>query len=98
MSWADLPQLLRMLAAMAFVLALMGGLTIALKRLGLTGEPSVPTDKKRLKLIESIALDTRRRAVLLQRDDKQHLVILGPNSETVVETDIKVPKSSNDKK
>ncbi len=88
MSWADLPQLLRLVAALAFVLALMGGLALALKRLGLTGSPLVPADKRRLKLVESIALDSRRRAVILQRDDKQHLVILGPNSETVVETDI----------
>ncbi len=88
MSWTDLPQILRLVVAMAFVLALMGGLALALKRLGLTGSVAVPANKRRLKLIESIALDSRRRAVLLQRDDKQHLVILGPNGETVVETDI----------
>ncbi|MCK5285241.1 MAG: FliO/MopB family protein [Alphaproteobacteria bacterium] len=101
MSMADLPQFLRLLAAMAFVLALMGGLAITLKRLGLTGCPNVPTQKKRLKLIESITLDSRRRAILLQRDDKQHLVILGANSETVIETDItdiKALKNDNNKK
>jgi len=37
-------------------------------------------------------LDARRRAVLIQRDDKQHLVILGHSSETVVETNIKPVK------
>ena len=97
MSWADLPQILRLLAAMAFVLALMGGLALALKRLGLGGTPVVAPHKKRLKLIESMALDSRRRAVLFQRDNKQHLVILGPNSETVVETDIKLPKDDEKK-
>ena len=96
MSWADLPQILRLIAAMVFVLALMGGLALLLKKLGLSGNPDIPQKKRRLKLIEALPLDSRRRAVLIQRDDKQHLVILGPNSETVVETDIKPPK--DDKK
>ena len=94
MSWADLPQILRLIAAMVFVLALMGGLALVLKKLGLGGHPNIPQKKRRLKLIESLPLDSRRRAVLMQRDDKQHLVILGPNSETVVETDIE-PKEDD---
>ena len=47
------------------------------------------TGKRRLKVVEALPLDARRRLVLLQRDNKQHLVILGPNGETVIETDIK---------
>lgn len=95
---SDFPQLLRLAAAMVFVLSLMGGLALVLKRLGLTGSPSVPANKRRLQIIESLALDSRRRAVIIQRDDKQHLVILGPNSETIVETDIKPIKNNDDKK
>ena len=89
MSIADLPQILRLVFALAFVLALMGGLALLLKRLGLSGTlPSVATDKRRLKIIEALPLDARRRLVLLQRDNSQHLVILGPNGETIVETGI----------
>lgn len=88
MSWADLPQLLKLLAAMLFVLALMGGLALVLKRLNLAGLPQIAPRHRRLKIVEAIPLDARRRLLLIQRDDKQHLVILGPNGETIVETNI----------
>ncbi len=93
---AEIPQLLRLVAALAFVLALMGGLALLLKRLGLSTNITPASDKRRIKVIEALTLDARRKAVILQRDDKQHLVILGPNSETVVETDIKPAKKTND--
>lgn len=97
MSWADIPQLLRLLAAMTFVLALMGGLVLILKKFGLTGMAHVNAKKKRLSMIEVLPLDNRRRAVLIQRDQTQHLVILGPNGETVVETNIEPVKDKDDK-
>lgn len=84
---ADLPQLLNLLLSLAFVLALMGGFAFVLKKLGLAQETKIKGDK-RLKVLESLPLDARRRLVLIARDDKQHLVILGPNSETLIETDI----------
>lgn len=87
MEWNDY---LRFIAAFIFVIALMGGLWLILKKLGLSG-PMVPTSKRRLKVVESLAIDSRRRAVLIQRDDTQHLVILGPTGETVVETKVPVP-------
>lgn len=89
MTWADLPQFLRLIAALAFVVALMGGFALLLKKLGLSGGPAVTPKKKRLKLVEVLPLDSRRRLALIQRDDKQHLVILSANGETVVENDIK---------
>jgi flagellar protein FliO/FliZ len=85
----------RMLAALVFVVALMGGLAILLRRLGLSGPAPVPGRARRLKIVEAAALDGRRRMVLIQRDDVQHLVILGSNSETVIETGI-VPKDNQD--
>jgi flagellar protein FliO/FliZ len=84
-----LGQLIKLIAALLFVLGLMGGLAFVLRRLGLSGAMPVSPQKKRLRLIEALPLDGRRRAVLIERDDVQHLVILGVNSETVVETGIK---------
>jgi flagellar protein FliO/FliZ len=88
MSWTELPQILRLIAALAFVVALMGGLALLLKKLGLSAPVTPAGKRKRLKLVESLPLDARRRLVLIQRDNKQHLVILGANGETVIETDI----------
>ena len=84
----EFPALLKMILALVFVLGLMGLLAFALKKLGLAGPVPVAGKKARLKLIETMALDQRRRLAIIQRDDVQHLVILGPNSETVVETNI----------
>lgn len=80
---------IKFVAALVFVLGLMGGLALLLKRLGLGAASMLPADKRRLKVLEILPLDARRKAVLLSRDGAEHLVILGPTSETVVEANIK---------
>lgn len=80
---------LKFIFALIFVLALMGGLALILKRLGLGAASMLPADKRRLKVLEILSLDARRKAVLLRRDDAEHLVIFGPTGETVIETNIK---------
>ena len=85
----ELPQFLRLIIALVIVLGLMGGLTFLLKKLGLAAQtPVIHGNKKRLRLVESLPLDARRRLVLLECDKTQHLVILSASSETVIETDI----------
>lgn len=84
----DYTDYLKFLAALLFVLGLMGGLALLLKRIGLGAASMLPPDKRRLKVIEILPLDARRKAVLLTRDGAEHLVILGPAGETVVETNI----------
>lgn len=92
----DLPQFMRLIIALAIVLILMGGLSFVLKKLGLAQNTNVKSgDKRRLKIIESLPLDARRRVIILQRDDKQHVVILGANSETVIEKDIPLVDGSD---
>lgn len=96
----DYADYLKFLFALVFVLALMGGLAYIMKRLGWGQHAISPLgskNKKRLKIVEILPIDARRKAILLQRDDTQHLVLLGPSGETVVETNIKAPKESNDK-
>ncbi len=86
----DGPDLIKFAAALIFVLALMGGLAFILKRIGPGAGSSalLSTGKRRLKILETLPLDARRKAVLLQRDNTAHLVILSPSGETVVETNI----------
>ncbi len=89
--FGDAPSLFKMLFALAFVVALMGGLALLLKRLGLSGALPASKGGSRLKLLESLPLDARRRLVLLQRDNIQHLLILGASTEIVIETGIVPP-------
>lgn len=87
---------LKFAAALVFVLALMGGLGLVLKRLNLGNVGLAPASKRRLKIIEILPLDARRKAVLLRRDNKDHLVIFGPSGETLVETNIPVDEIKQD--
>lgn len=92
----DLPQFMRLIIALAIVIALMGGLSFILKKLGLAQNANLKSgDKRRLKIVESLPLDARRRIVILQRDDVQHLVILGANGETLIEKDIPLVDGSD---
>ncbi len=88
----ELPQFLRLIIALAIVISLMGGLALLLKKLGLAEKsPSMRNKKRRLKMVESLPLDARRRLVLLECDDTQHLVILSANGETLIKSEIPIP-------
>lgn len=80
-------ELLKFAAALLFVLGLMGGLALIMRKFG-SNHPFTVPHKRRLKVLEVLTLDPKRKAVLLKRDDKEHLVILGANSELLVESDI----------
>lgn len=88
----ETPEILRFFLALVFVVSLMGGLWLILKRLGINGPLIIqPADKRRLKIIEILPIDARRKAILLRRDNTDHLVILGPSGETVIESGIIPP-------
>ena len=84
-------QLGKFIAALVFVLALMIGLSTVMKRVHAGGKMPLGR-KRRLQIVEILPLDGRRRAVILRRDDREHLVILGANGETVVESGIESPQ------
>ena len=44
---------------------------------------------RRLQIVEIAAIDSRRRVVLLRRDETEHLVLLGSGNDLVIESDIK---------
>lgn len=80
-------EVLRAALALVIVLGLIGLVTLAARRMGLGGAHAAVRfgRERRLSVVETLALDPRRRLVLLRRDETEHLVILGPNGETVVE-------------
>ena len=92
----EVEKLINTFLALVFVLALMGILAIAAKKMGLnnTGRNRAG---KRLKVVETLSLDSKRRAMILQCDEKQHLVILSQNGETVVDNEIPVPDEPKEK-
>jgi len=88
---------LRFALVLIFVLGLIGLLAALARRAGL-GFPAKaisPAGQRRLSIVEVTPLDGRRRLVLIRRDDVEHLLVLSPNSEMVIETGIGAGDTAN---
>ena len=93
----DIQDYLKFFFALIFVLSLMGGLAYVLKRVGYGHGGMVASKHRRLKIIETLPIDAKHKAVLLGCDDKEHLVLLNVNGDTVITTDIeKIDTDKND--
>jgi flagellar protein FliO/FliZ len=79
--------LLKFAFAFVFVISLMLLLSVFLKKMGLPGSAPL-MGKRRLKIVEALPLDHRRRLVLVRRDDREHLLVIGPGGETLIESGI----------
>ncbi|NQW02291.1 MAG: flagellar biosynthetic protein FliO [Rhodospirillales bacterium] len=89
----DYADYFRFLLALVFVLALIGILALLARRAGF-GYPAGLARKgqtQRIQVVETAPVDGRRRLVLIRRDDVEHLLILGQNTETIIETGIRQP-------
>jgi flagellar protein FliO/FliZ len=82
----DFDLYLRFALALILVLGLIALLAWLLRRFGMGVKM---TKGRRLGVIEAQMLGPRHRLMLIRRDDVEHLVIVGPASEAVVESGIK---------
>lgn len=83
-------EIARIVFALAAVLGMIGLFVFAAKRAGFANLQNARG--KRLKLIESLALDQRRRAAIIACDGREHLIILDASSTTLVESGIPAPE------
>lgn len=84
----ELDAYLRFVLALLFVLGLIGLCAWGAKRLGMTPRVSAGGREKRLAIVEVAAVDAKRRLVLVRRDDREHLILLGASQDVVVEAGI----------
>jgi flagellar protein FliO/FliZ len=84
----DVAHYLRFVASLVFVIGLILAGVWAVRRFGLGGAMLRPPARRRLAVVEMLPLDAKHRLVLVRRDDREHLLLLGTSSETVVERDI----------
>jgi flagellar protein FliO/FliZ len=84
------------LCAFVFVIALMLFLSWALKKAG--GVTAALKSDKRLKIVEALPIDHKHRLVLVRRDNREHLLVLGPESETVIESGIVAAENDDEQK
>lgn len=86
---------LRFVLALVFVLALIGLLAWVARRYGFGGRSNGRAGRaRRLDIVETRTVDGKRRLILLRRDDVEHLVLTGPNSEILIEKGITGPTSN----
>lgn len=79
----------RFLIALIFVLALIGLIAWIARRFGVGRVAVRPRGAaRRIEVIETAAIDAKRRLVLLRRDRTEHLVLLGASSELLIESGI----------
>ncbi|KIL97300.1 hypothetical protein CCC_00361 [Paramagnetospirillum magnetotacticum MS-1] len=84
----DSAQYLRFILSLVAVLGLIFGVMWVVRRrlpgmmAGKAGAPG-----RRLGIVESLTLDVKHRLVLVRRDDREHLLVLGGAEPVVVEAD-----------
>lgn len=85
----DAPDYLRFVAALVFVLGLILALAWIARRSGLAPLSSrARPEEKRLDIVEVRSIDARRQLVIIRRDSVEHLLLLGPSGDVLIEGNI----------
>jgi hypothetical protein len=85
----ELPTSVNFVIAFVVVLALIGAATWLVRRFGGTRlEAGARNRQPRLAVIDSAAVDGRRKLVIIRRDHVEHLLMIGGPTDVVVETNI----------
>ena len=93
----DFLLLLRTLGGLLAVLGILAGALWVVRRYGLTlPGMQAPGTERRLAIVERLALDQRRSLALVSLDGREHLLLLGPEGNLVVERSAQTPAHTDD--
>lgn len=85
-------SLARFAFAFLLVISLIGLMGVVLRRYAAgRGWQADAKAERRVRIIETLPLSAQQRIILLQRDDKAHLLLVSPQSSLVIEQDIPLP-------
>lgn len=87
----DFLDVLKFIAALALVLSLIGGCAWAANRLNLLSGIGRRSGTPRLSVRESLILDAKHRLMIVASDDREHVLLLGPSGDLVVESGPALP-------
>ena len=87
---ADMPLAVRFFLAFLIVLGLIGATAWAVRRFGADrlGGAGTRARQPRLAVVDYASVDSRRRLILVRRDNIEHLVLIGGPTDVVVEANI----------
>lgn len=83
----DAIDIARYFGALSLVLALIGLAWVAARKYGLPGLAN-PNATRRLSVVETLMIGPRHRLYLVRRDTIEHLVLIGPQGTTSIESGI----------
>jgi flagellar protein FliO/FliZ len=85
----------KLIIAFAVVLGLLGGLAAILKYINAKGLTfgGRKGRERRMKIVENLAIDSKRRCVILRCDKREHLLLLSSEGDIVVETNLPPAKN-----
>ena len=82
----DLDQYIKFIMALLFVVALIVAVAWLMRRIGLGGVATGAIRHRRLSVVEVMAIDAKRRLVLVRSDQREHLILLSATGDLVVES------------
>jgi len=84
----ELSEYFRFLLALVFVIGLIAVLAVIARRIGFGAPTSIikRRGERRLEIIEVLPIEGRRKLMLIKSDDKEHLLMLSPTSELLIES------------
>ena len=85
---------LRFALALAVVLGLIALFAWIARRFRLGGLAGSAMKSGRLEIVETLPVDGRQRLVLIRRDEKEHLLLIGQERSVLIENDIESSKEA----
>jgi len=82
----DTLEAVRIIAGLLFTVGLMLAAWLAVRRFAPGMLRSAPNTEKRLTITDTLALDARRRMVIVRDGDTEHVLLLGLTQETFIES------------
>jgi len=96
----ELSEYFRFLLALVFVIGLIAVLAVTARRIGFGSPTSIikRRGERRLEIVEVLPIEGRRKLMLVRSDDKEHLLMVSPTSELLIETKNAMPQSPSPNK
>lgn len=92
----EIADYLRFIAALVFILGLIGACAWGARRFGLAEklQGGGTTAGRRLAVVETMTIDMKRKLIMIRRDGCEHLIMVGGERDLLIESGIVAPETS----
>jgi len=79
-------EISRIMFGLVTVIGLIAGFAFIAHKIGFAKLAGAARSKRRLSVVESLALDARRKLLIIRCDDTEHVIVSGPNGDTLIKS------------